>query len=415
MVRKIKNDKSLVGTAIIGQSGGPTMVINQSLVGAVLEARKHRQITRFYGAYHGVQGILEREFIDLGAESVRTLEAVAQTPAAALGSVRLKPGEAECKRIFEIMRELDVRYFFYIGGNDSAETAEILHRMAGAERYPLHVFHIPKTIDNDLRVTDHCPGYGSAAKFVAQAFMGDDLDNRSLPGVKINVVMGRHAGFLTAASALGRTGPDGGPHLIYLPERPFSLDQFVKDVKKVHDRLGRCIVAVSEGIEDVYGEPISKRLIGGVDAFGNAQLSGTGALGDFLAKTLTAELGKKLRVRADTLGYMQRSFAGVVSETDAAEARAAGAAAVRLAAGGASSGTVSLIRAKGPKYKIDYVHTALVKVARVTRDMPPAFINRAGNDVTEKFLEYARPLAGKLPSASFLKGDKILGDPKLIG
>ncbi|MBI3735442.1 diphosphate--fructose-6-phosphate 1-phosphotransferase, partial [Candidatus Sumerlaeota bacterium] len=267
------------GNALIGQSGGPTVVINQSLAGAVIEARKHKQIGKFFGARHGVQGILKQDLVDLSAESVSTLEAVAKTPAAALGSVRKKPTPEECAEMFKVMQRLDVRYFFYIGGNDSAETANILLEVAKKENYKLHLFHIPKTIDNDLRVTDHCPGFGSAARFVAQAFMGDDLDNRSLPGVKINIVMGRHAGFLTAASVLGRARPDSGPHLVYVPERAFDRDKFVADVKKVMDKLGRCIVAASEGIQDKNGQLISAGLISGVDAHGNKQLSGSGALG----------------------------------------------------------------------------------------------------------------------------------------
>ena len=233
--------KTSRANAIIGQSGGPTVVINESLVGAVLEARRHEdKIEQFYGACHGVQGILNREFIDLSRESHRRLEAVARTPAAALGSVRHKPDNKDCARMLRVMQEMQVHYFFYIGGNDSAETALILDRMARKTGYPLQVLHIPKTIDNDLRVTDHCPGYGSAARFVAQVFMGDDLDNRSLPGVKINMVMGRESGFLTASSVLGRTRHDSGPHLVYVPERTFYEDKFIKDYAE------RNVLTVSE-------------------------------------------------------------------------------------------------------------------------------------------------------------------------
>ncbi len=395
------------GNALIGQSGGPTVVINQSLVGAILEARHHKSIGKFYGARHGVKGILSGDFVNLSAESEATLEAVALTPAAALGSVRKKPTDDECAEMFKVMQRLDVRYFFYIGGNDSAETAHILHTMSKREKYPLHVFHIPKTIDNDLRVTDHCPGFGSAARFVAQAFMGDDLDNRSLPGVKINIVMGRHAGFLTAASALGRARSDSAPHLIYVPERPFDRDGFVADVKKVMDKLGRCVVAASEGIQDANGQLISAGLISGTDAHGNKQLSGSGALGDYLAELLKNGLGPKLRVRADTLGYLQRSFVGVVSEVDAKEARQVGHEAVRLAAKGVSSGSISIIRVPGKSYKTKLVCTPLSKVAKVTRHMPPSFINKQGNNITAAFENYARPLIGELPKVAFLKGESV--------
>lgn len=401
-----KKPEPLVGAAMIGQSGGPTVVINQSLAGAVLEARKHGAITKFYGARHGVKGILAQDFIDLSAETEATLEAVAQTPSAGLGSVRKKPSAEECAQIFQILKKLDVRYFFYIGGNDTAETANILLEMSRAEKYPINIFHIPKTIDNDLRETDHCPGYGSAARFVAQAFMGDDLDNRSLPGVKINIVMGRNAGWLTAASVLGRARPDSGPHLVYVPEKPFDAGKFVKDVQATLAKLGRCVVAASEGIRDAKGTLIGEKLIGGeVDSHGNAQLSGSGGLGDYLAGLLK-KAEPKLRVRADTLGYLQRSFVGVVSEVDAAEAREAGAEAVRQAVAG-RSGSISIIRQAGPRYKVKMEVTALNKVAKVTRELPGNFVNREGNNIADAFVTYAKPLIGKLPQVAFLKAKPV--------
>lgn len=195
---------ALRGNAVIGQSGGPTAVINQTLIGVAQAALAAPEIERVYGAIHGIQGILDGNFMDFAAEDADNLEVVAGTPSSALFSVRLKPTEDICRRIFERFRQLNVRYFFYIGGNDTAETTHLINEMAQAEGYDLRCFHCPKTIDNDLRVTDHCPGYGSAAKWVAQAFMGDNLDNRSLGGIKINIVMGRDAGWLTAASVLAR-------------------------------------------------------------------------------------------------------------------------------------------------------------------------------------------------------------------
>jgi len=275
----MKNKKELLqGNFLIAQSGGPSAVINQSLVGAILEAKKHSQIKKIYGSLHGIKGILEENFIDLKRETKQNLERVAKTPSSALGSVRKKPTPEECRRMFEIMNKYNVRYFFYIGGNDSAETANIIDEEAKKDGYELRVFHIPKTIDNDLRENDHTPGYGSAAKFVASALMGDNLDNRALPGVKIDVIMGRHAGFLTASSSLARIFPDDGPHLIYLPERPFDMEKFVQDVRKVYEKFGRCVVAVSEGISDKDGTPIAAKFTREVDAHGNVQLSGTGAL-----------------------------------------------------------------------------------------------------------------------------------------
>src|SRR5688572_16753540 len=222
------------GNAVVGQSGGPTSVINQSLVGVVTEARSHGHIGRLLGARHGVRGIVADDFIELNDAPDELLERIAQTPAAALGSTRDKPDAAYCERIFEGFKKRDVRYFFYIGGNDSADTARIVQELAAANKYELRVFHIPKTIDNDLRVHDHTPGFGSAAKFVASAIMGDDFDNASLPGIKVDVIMGRHAGFLTAASVLARKTPDAGPHLIYVPEAPLSEEKFLADVDAVY-------------------------------------------------------------------------------------------------------------------------------------------------------------------------------------
>ena len=392
------------GSAIIGQSGGPTVVINQSLVGIIEAASKCPAIDKVWGARHGVSGILADDLIRLDNQSQGTLEKVALTPAAALGSVRAKPSYDECVAMFETFRARDIRYMFYIGGNDSAETAHIVMEAAKAERYPIRVFHVPKTIDNDLKVTDHCPGFGSAAKFVAQAFMGDNLDNRSLRGVKIDVVMGRHAGFLTAAAALGRRYDDDGPHLIYVPESNFNLTSFVRDVKRVHKQHGRCLVAVSEGIHDARGVTIAQKLASNEerDSHGNVQLSGSGALGDHLAHVVKAAL-PGVRVRADTFGYLQRSFAGCYSERDATEARMVGRAAVQFAMK-KTGGTVVLKRKKGKRYSCTTALANLRDVARHTKEMDRSYINADGNDVTQAFLDYAAPLAGKLHTIGRLRG-----------
>ena len=402
-----KQQTKLVGNMMIAQSGGPTVVINQSLVGAVLEARKHKEIRKIYGSLHGLKGILEENLIDLGKETKANLELVAQTPSSALGSVRKKPTPEDCQKVFQVLQKYNIRYFFYIGGNDSAETTHIINEEAQKAGYVLKCFHICKTIDNDLRENDHTPGFGSAAKFVAQAFMGDNLDNRSLPGVKINVIMGRHAGFLTAAAALARIYPDDGPHLIYLPERPFSLEQFVADVKGVYEKYKRCVVAVSEGISDDKGEAIASKFIKEVDSHGNVQLSGSGALGDLLSKEIK-EKAQISRVRADTFGYLQRSFCGVISEVDAKEARLAGATAVKFATGGKfNNGSTAIKRKPGKTYKTWIERTELRNVAKETRHMPDEFINKAGNDVTAAFVAYARPIVGKLPAIGRLKAVKV--------
>ncbi len=399
---------SLSGTVIVGQSGGPTAVINQTLIGVVQACLAQPQVfTRVLGAIHGIQGILDGKFHDFANETQANLELVAGTPSAALKSVRHKATPADGTRIFARFKELGVRYFFYIGGNDTAETTNIINELAHAEGYELTCFHCPKTIDNDLRVTDHCPGFGSAAKFVAQAFMGDNLDNRSLAGIKINIVMGRNAGWLTAASVLARQFPGDGPHLIYCPEVDFSLDAFCTDVEAIYRKLGRCVIAVSEGIHGPAGKEIIS--LGEVDSHGNKQLSGSGALGDALSDILKVHLAKawpekKHRVRADTFGYLQRCFPGVVSATDAAEARQAGTAAVAAALAGVTSGSIAFRRTAGAEYHIETFVTPLPTVAKDTRPMPRTYLNAAGNDVvTAEVVPYLAPLVGPLPPIGQLK------------
>ncbi len=399
------------GNALIGQSGGPTCVINQSLVGLVETAVASDRIQNVYGAVHGIAGVLGEHLIDLGRESKETLEAVALTPCAGLRSVRKKPTREECGRVLEVLKAHDVRYFFYIGGNDSAETAHILNEIAVAESYDVRLFHVPKTIDNDLRVTDHCPGYGSAAKFVACALMGDNQDNRSLPGIKIDVIMGRHAGWLTAAGALARRYEDDGPHLIYLPETVFDVDSFLGDVDRMYSQHGRCLIAVSEGIHDAEGNPIGAT--SEKDSHGNVQLSGSGALGDRLAAMVKDKLGSKLRVRADTFGYLQRSFAGFASEVDAAEAREVGRTAVRTATEtDTPHGSIVITRqGSGADYRAGFEVTELSNVAKNTRDLDPGFL-KGSNDVDPSFLDYVRPLVGKLPTPGRLSDFAV---PKKLG
>ncbi len=395
----------LAGNMLIAQSGGPTAVINQTLVGAVLEARKHACIHKVFGAKHGIQGILNEQFVNLSRESAANLEKVAATPSSALGSVRKKPTPDDCAAIFEVLRKHNIRFFFYIGGNDSAETTHIINEHARLAKYDFRCFHLCKTIDNDLRENDHTPGFGSAAKFVAQAFMGDNQDNRALGGVKINVIMGRHAGFLTAASALAKVYPDDGPHLIYLPERPFYMDKFCADVKSTMETTGRCVIAVSEGISDENGTAILAKYTKEVDSHGNVQLSGTGALGDLLSDELKKNTGIK-RVRADTFGYLQRSFPAVVSPSDAKEARAVGSAGVRFAVKEHASGSVAIQRKPGPRYAVDFKRVPLKSVAKETRHMPDKFINKTANGVTPAFIEYVKPLVGPLPEMARLKDYK---------
>ncbi len=387
----------LSGKALVAQGGGPTAVINQSLAAVVLEARKFPEITKVYGARHGVRGILNEEFLDLTQATTNNLEQIALTPASALGSTRDKPDIEYCKKMFKVMLAHEIRYFFYIGGNDSADTCLIVNEQAKAQGYELRTIHVPKTIDNDLVGTDHCPGFGSAAKFVAQAFAGANLDNRALPGVYIAVVMGRHAGFLTAASIFAKKFPDDGPHLIYVPERSFDKEKFIRDVEENYSRHGRCVVAVSEGIQDANGQPTLTTLKSGdaeKDAHGNVQLSGTGALGDLLADLIKVRTKIK-RVRADTLGYLQRSFLGCISDVDASEAREVGEKAVQFSVWHNVDGSVAIKRVGD--YAVEYELVKLEEVAAKTKRMPDDFLS-GNNMVTETFKNYCRPLLGGIPA-----------------
>ena len=416
----------LRGNAVIGQSGGPTAVINQSLVGVIeglalgLCASGH--VPRVLGMRSGVKGLVKDDLFDLGSLHQDTLDRLADSPSAALASTRDKPDRAYCERIVDACRRHDIRYFFYIGGNDSSDTCRIVHEIANASGHDMRAFHVPKTIDNDLVENDHCPGFPSAARFVAMACMADFMDNISLPGIKINVIMGRHAGFLTAASALARRQDRGdestdGPQLIYLPEVAFDVDRFVGEVEAIYAKKGRCHIAVSEGISDANHQPIGATLIktGQTDAHGNVQLSGSGALGDMLAELLKERLtpagGKPPRVRADTFGYIQRCWPDA-SPIDRSEARRAGRFAAALAMQGVPDGSVSLVRRgtgalvtdPGPApahndpdgYASEFRRIDLKTVAAKTRKMPPEFI-RGGHDVTRAFLDYCRPLVGPLP------------------
>jgi 6-phosphofructokinase len=399
------------GKILVAQGGGPTAVINQSLVGVVMEARRHRGITQVYGARHGVRGIVNEDFVDLTQETTHNLELVANTPASALGSTRDKPDLAYCQEIFKVLQAHGIEHFFYIGGNDSSDTVRIVSEQAQAAGYPLRCIHIPKTIDNDLVGNDHTPGFPSAARFVAQAFAGANLDNAALPGVYVAVVMGRHAGFLTAASALGKKFPDDGPHLIYVPERTFELPRFLADVKATQERHGRCVIAVSEGIHDASGKPIAAQLAKDLehDAHGNVQLSGSGALADLLCEEIKRHLGIK-RVRGDTFGYVQRSFIGCVSDVDQREAREVGEKAVQFAMWGDRDGSVAIQRTGF--YSVDYALVPLDSVAGKTRVMDDAFISASGTDVTDAFRLYLRPLLGSgMPDAYRLRPHPV---PKVL-
>ena len=381
---------------LIAQGGGPTVVINQSLIGVIEEAYKTN--TNVVGAYNGVNGIVNSNFVSLSKLTTKQRKLISNTPSAFLGSTRDKPDQSYCDEIFKVLKKKNVGKFFYIGGNDSSDSLRIISETAKKKDYELQCIHIPKTIDNDLVLNDHTPGFGSAAKFVASAFSGINLDVKSLPGIYVGVVMGRHAGFLTASSCLLKKKIYDGPHLIYIPEVNFDTNIFLRDVNKIYQKLGRCVIAVSEGVKDKNNKLIANYMIENLekDAHGNVQLSGTSCVGDFLVNEIKKKLKVK-RVRSDTFGYLQRSFLGCNSEVDEREAKTLGKKAFIFSKRNNSSFSVSIKERKNLSldYKITFGINRLKDVAAKTKLMPKNFINQKGNHVTDNFLRYAKPLIGK--------------------
>ncbi|HWK64727.1 MAG TPA: diphosphate--fructose-6-phosphate 1-phosphotransferase [Rhizobiaceae bacterium] len=358
----------MAGTFVIAQGGGPTAVINQTMAGAIAEIRKQHPGARILGARHGVRGIRDGNYVDFADVSNERLAQVAATPSAALGSTRDKPDATYCEAILKGLETIGAGAFIYIGGNDTAGTLEIL---AGAAGGRMNFVHAPKTIDNDLVENDHTPGFISAAEFVAGAFRSIDLDFRALPGVYAGIVMGRHAGFLTAAAAAWRDEADDGPHLLYVPERAFSVPRFVDDVRSTLDRHGRCIVAISEGVAAEDGRSLVEILIPPDrlerDAHGNVKLSG-GDLGLAFEHALRDGL-PGTRTRVDIFGYLPRGYVGSINRTDSREAFEAGAFAAAAAMQG--SGSVAL-QYDGEKTAPKLV--PLAAVAGKTRHMPEDFL-----------------------------------------
>ncbi len=373
-------------TFVIAQGGGPTAVINQTLVGAALEIRKRHPGARVLGARHGVRGIRDGDYVDLTDIREDQLRLIGRTPSSALGSTRDKPDAAYCDVILKGLQKAGADAFIYIGGNDTAGTQQILADASGGS---IAFVHAPKTIDNDLEENDHTPGFISAAEFVAGAFLSVDLDFRALPGIYVGIVMGRHAGFLTAASAAWQLDEDSGPHLVYVPERAFEVSRFVDDVRATLDRHRRCIVAVSEGVSTADGKALVESLVPPErlerDAHGNVKLSGsdlTAALEQALATHLPGK-----RARVDALGYMPRGYVGAINPVDSEEAFKAGAFAAAVA--GEGGGSVAL--------QFDGRQTVLKKVpldhvAGKTRHMPPDFMQADANRLAQPAYDYLKRL-----------------------
>jgi 6-phosphofructokinase 1 len=384
----------LTGACIFGQSGGPTSVINASASGVIQEALKQDCITEVYGAAHGIRGILEENFYDMSKEDKYELDLLKTTPSSALGSVRYKLANADdddtdYKRLLEVFKKYNIRYFFYNGGNDSMDTCNKISKYMQKVGYECRVMGVPKTIDNDLWGTDHCPGYGSAAKYVATSIMEVYLDARVYDTGMITVfeIMGRNAGWLTAASALA-SYKGHGPDLIYLPEITFNMDKFLNEVAEVYNRTGKVLVAFSEGCKDAQGRYIAE--MGAElskDSFGHAQLGGAASI---LANAVKQKLNTK--VRGIEFSLLQRCASHIGSLTDVNEAYMAGEMAVRYAVEGKTDYMVAFERAEGSEYKCNTKLIKLDDVANTEKTVPREWINKEGNGVTEDFIKYALPL-----------------------
>ena len=387
------NNKPLIGAAVIGQSGGPSAVINASAYGVIKTALESEYITTVYGANHGIKGVLNDRLMIMDKEDPKELEKMLYTPSSALGSCRYKIADPDVddtdyKRILEIFQKYNVRYFFYNGGNDSMDTCNKISRYCAKVGYECRVFGVPKTIDNDLFGTDHCPGFSSAAKYIATSFMEVSRDCHVYDVGMITIIecMGRHAGWFTGAAALAGLSGDG-PDLIYLPEVDFDMDQFIADVKRVYAEKQNCLVAVSEGVHYADGSFVSEAKTSGTDGFGHAQLGGLAAR---LAAVVKAATGAK--VRGIELSLLQRCASHCASATDIEESFNSGKIAVESALAGITGKMVGFRCDRTNGYKCEYVLLDLADVANAEQKVPLAWITPEHNGVTQDFIDYCLPL-----------------------
>ncbi|MGM9562858.1 MAG: 6-phosphofructokinase [Faecousia sp.] len=389
----MSTNKPLIGAAVIGQSGGPSAVINASAYGVIKTALESDCITKVYGAHHGIMGVLNDRLMIMDEEDPAELELLLHTPSSALGSCRYKIADPETddtdfKRILEIFQKYNVRYFFYNGGNDSMDTCNKISRYMKQVGYECRVFGVPKTIDNDLFGTDHCPGFASAAKYIATSIMEVSRDSKVYDKGMVTIVecMGRHAGWLTAAAALCKQTGDG-PDLIYLPEVDFTMEQFLSDVERVYKEKGNCLVAVSEGVHYADGSFVSEAKTSGTDGFGHAQLGGLAAR---LAEAVKKDLGVK--VRGIELSLLQRCAAHCASATDIEESFNSGKVAVESAIAGETGKMVGFVCDRDNGYTCHYQLFDLEKVANFEKKVPLEWITPDGCNVTDDFIRYCAPL-----------------------
>jgi len=384
--------EELIGNCLVAQSGGPTAVINASVAGVISEALNQECIEEIYGGMNGVLGILKEDLIDLAEESQQNIRGLRYTPASALGTCRFKlKRDQEYERILEVFEAHNIRYFFYCGGNDSQDTADKISKLAQSKGYTLRVIGVPKTIDNDLVTTDHCPGYGSVVKYLCSVVKESALDHEAMGQhdlVSIIEVMGRNAGWIAAGTTLAKSkeNPNDAPHLIYLPELPFSQDRFVEDVQNVLKKNRYCMVVVGEGLVDKDGNYVANSA-SGQDAFGHQQLGG---VGDYLANFIEQNLAVK--ARSCKLGIGQRAAAQCSSQTDNDEAFMAGQAAVQAAMAGETDKMVILVRGEGETYSCETGLAPLSEIANGVKEIPSDWISEDGVSMTAKFIKYAQPL-----------------------
>ena len=404
--------KNLKGRCVFAQSGGPTTVINASIAGGLLEALENESVTGVLCAHHGIKGVLDEDFFDISLEDKAELEALKHTPASAFGSVRYKlknPAEddTDYRRILEVFKKYDVRYFFYNGGNDSMDTCDKISKYMQKSGYDVNVIGIPKTIDNDLCGTDHCPGYGSAAKYIANSIMEINRDASIYPSPLVVVVeiMGRNAGWLTAASKLASINGFGAD-LIYLPETPFSYEKFLSDVKTVVDAKKYCVVAVSEGIRFENGKYVGEDQ-SSTDVFGHSQLGGVCSILKAKAKSLG------LKCKAVELNILQRCAAHCASDTDIEESFNAGRQAVKKAVEGETDKMIAFRRKPGETYEIEYVAEPLSSAANAEKQIPAEWITADGTNLTDDFVAYALPLINGEPNRRLKNGLPVYAKLKL--
>lgn len=399
------------GAAVIAHSGGPTPVINASLLGAVEEARKHKRITQMYGARFGVPGILAEDFVDLFAQPEELLRRVAEAPASALGSSRHEVGPQDLSRVLNVFSDHNVRYFFYTGGNGSMGTALQLQQEAERRQFPLQIIGIPKTIDNDLLATDHTPGYASTARFFAHAVRDIGADNWSLPNqVEIIEVLGRNVGWIAAAASFAKSSPDSAPHLVYLPENRLPRQKLFDDVSRVFRRLRRCVVVVCEGQLDESGEPF------GADVRSGSRGALAQNLGHRLALLVAKELN--LRARSEKPGLLGRSTSAYISKVDWAEAKQCGSEAVRAAMAGASGVMIAIRRNPEPEYSISLGQAPLEAVAFRERTFPQQWVDTEENGILPAYKAYAAPLIGAVesyPELVAMSPRQVPGSVPLLG